>query len=393
MASILFYLPQFPAFGGIETVTAQLANRFSDLGFAVTIASHRSRDATRIQALRKGVAVCTMPDQCLRVSDENRAYLKQLVESRKIDVVIFQDSYSKIEHNLDGLSRNVKLVVCEHSAPYGCLKPSYSGLHKLLHFFRHPVQGLFPGRADRLRRTYLYNRSDAYVLLSNYYFGEFRALTQLQDSRKLRSIPNPIPNVFATVETDFSRKEHIALFVGTLAHGKGIMRLLKIILLMRKNEHDFGDWRFCVVGDGPQRSECECFIKQNKITNVELVGYQSDVTEYYRKASVLCLTSSREGFPMTLVEAMSYGCVPVVFSSFGSVFDIITDGVNGFLAPAFDLCFYADALAALISSPGRLTQMSVEACKVQDRFKMNKISEMWLNVFESLGVNALTGGR
>ena len=42
--NILYYLHQFPAIGGIETVTATLANWFAGKGYGVTIVSHVSKD-------------------------------------------------------------------------------------------------------------------------------------------------------------------------------------------------------------------------------------------------------------------------------------------------------------------------------------------------------------
>ena len=42
------------------------------------------------------------------------------------------------------------------------------------------------------------------------------------------------------------------------------------------------------------------------------------------------MTSSFEGWGLTLTEAQQYGCVPLAFHSFASLTDIITDKVNGF---------------------------------------------------------------
>ena len=46
---------------------------------------------------------------------------------------------------------------------------------------------------------------------------------------------------------------------------------------------------------------------------------------YYNEASIFMMTSSFEGWGLTLTEAQQYGCVPLAFHSFASLTDIITD--------------------------------------------------------------------
>lgn len=52
------------------------------------------------------------------------------------------------------------------------------------------------------------------------------------------------------------------------------------------------------------------------------------------------MTSIWEGLPMTLIEAMHYGCVPIAFDSFAALYDLIDNGNNGFIIPNNDIdCF------------------------------------------------------
>lgn len=64
------------------------------------------------------------------------------------------------------------------------------------------------------------------------------------------------------------------------------------------------------------------------LRNIEFKGTQPS-EPYYAESSVLCMTSTYEGFPMVLIEAQQYGCVPMAFDSFEAVHDIIEDGENG----------------------------------------------------------------
>lgn len=106
-------------------------------------------------------------------------------------------------------------------------------------------------------------------------------------------------------------KEKTVLFVGRLDNrSKNVQSLISIWGAVSR---EFPDWILQIVGEGPN---AESLKKQAEdLENIEFYGYQ-DPTQYYEKASILCMTSIFEGFPMTLTEAMQHGCVPIAFNSF-----------------------------------------------------------------------------
>ena len=115
-----------------------------------------------------------------------------------------------------------------------------------------------------------------------------------------------------------NEKENTVLFVGRIDN-----RSKKIFTLLDIWENiDIDDWKLVIVGDGPDKKEVEK--KANKIKNIEMVGFKVP-DEYYKKASIFCMTSIFEGFPMSLTEAMQNGCVPIIFGSFPAAYDIIKD--------------------------------------------------------------------
>jgi glycosyltransferase involved in cell wall biosynthesis len=106
------------------------------------------------------------------------------------------------------------------------------------------------------------------------------------------------------------------LFVGRLSPEKGILDFLAATEGLPR----------VIVGDGPLRSEVP-----------ETVGFvpPSDVGPYYERASVVCVSSHREGYGLAAREAMAYGR-PVVATSVGGLVDAIEDGVTGLLVPPGD---------------------------------------------------------
>jgi glycosyltransferase involved in cell wall biosynthesis len=88
---------------------------------------------------------------------------------------------------------------------------------------------------------------------------------------------------------------------------------------------------------------------------------ESILNELYKKADLLLLTSSREGFPMVIMEAMSYGVVPVS-TNVGGISKHVEDHVNGLL---FNSTKEADIIDEMTQA---IAQLDV------DRSSLNKMS-------------------
>ncbi len=94
--------------------------------------------------------------------------------------------------------------------------------------------------------------------------------------------------------------------------------------------------RFVVVGAAVERGrEYEAGLK--RLANdlgvadyVAFMGHRSDAVEILSDLAVLCLTSDREPFPRTVLEAQAIGC-PVVVSDTGGCLEMVKDGVTGLL--------------------------------------------------------------
>lgn len=84
---------------------------------------------------------------------------------------------------------------------------------------------------------------------------------------------------------------------------------------------------------------------------------------------------------MVLCESAAFGCVPVAFDSFAAVHDIISDGENGALVPAFDLDKYAGTLARLMSDASERERLAKNALKIPEKFAPEKIAESWESLF------------
>lgn len=69
--------------------------------------------------------------------------------------------------------------------------------------------------------------------------------------------------------------------------------------------------------------------------NIHIIGERRNVADYLACADYFILSSSYEGLPLTLLEAMSMGCIPVCTPA-GGIKNVIRNGENGFLANGFE---------------------------------------------------------
>ncbi|MCP0912453.1 MULTISPECIES: glycosyltransferase family 4 protein [Acinetobacter] len=127
----------------------------------------------------------------------------------------------------------------------------------------------------------------------------------------------------------------IVLAVGRLTKVKGFDLLLQT---WQKICESNKTWTLYIVGGGPEEESlkqlaCDLGIE----SQVVFTGMTTDVTPYYEKSSLFCLSSRNEGLPMVLLEAQSYGLPIVTFDCDTGPSDLVQHNVNGFLVEPEDI--------------------------------------------------------
>lgn len=103
--------------------------------------------------------------------------------------------------------------------------------------------------------------------------------------------------------------------------------------------------KLLLVGNGPLQAEIQSLVKQKGLEErVAFVGLQKDVVGFYSAMDVLLLPSTREAFPMTLVEAQ-YNGLPCLVSVAVPKETAITDNV--FPLPIDDVKPWCEKLSSL----------------------------------------------
>ncbi len=150
--------------------------------------------------------------------------------------------------------------------------------------------------------------------------------------------------------------------------------------------------RLLLVGDGPLAAHVrEVLTDRNLWGSVSMLGTRSDVPGILKSCQMFVLPSFTEGFPNALLEAMALG-LPVVTSDVPGCHDLVTDGVNGLLAPAGDSERLADAIERVLGDDPLAKRLGAAAKDtVSTKYTMDRCVDRYLAVYEEIVGEA--GGR
>ena len=333
-----------------------------------------------------------LPDNTIN-SKENHFFLSSFVANYKVDIIINQSEVKAILELIKSAVPKMPMISVVHTDPaaaiksvqdnwdywkiqYGIIK--FSLLSPFL-FLRRVYQTYTRKKYTKSKLLYYYNQSNATVLLSEKFFDSFKKLTEIKDTSKLYAISNP-QTIIRTQNAEV-KKEHIVLFVGRLVFQKRLDRLF-IIWNRIKNKKD---WKLVIVGDGPDREFYESLCNKRNIENVAFIG-QCDPAPYYQKAHILCMTSSHEGFGLTITEAMQHNVIPIAYNSYESIEDIISNGIDGFTIRPFSINDYSKTLERLMNDTSYREQIleNIKQKNIRDKDSIDKIIGQWEKLFKEL---------
>lgn len=221
--------------------------------------------------------------------------------------------------------------------------------------------------------------SDRYVLLSESFRKELIDFG-VSVAEKLVSIPNP--STYSAIQIGeelHAQKENRVLFVGRVDHGQ--KRPDRMIRIFEKLHAQFTDWEFDVVGDGDALEELKDYAKSRELDRVKFYGFQ-DPKEFYKRSKIFVMTSDYEGLPMTIIESMSFGTVPVVFKSFSSVEELVLDS-SGVKIEFGDSEAFFVSVGNLMENQVWWKKLSLGGIEHSRNFDAEVIAEKWVELFNS----------
>ncbi|MEY3788050.1 MAG: hypothetical protein RLZ75_2257 [Pseudomonadota bacterium] len=355
--------------GGAERVTANLANYWARKGWDITIVTLASHDLDfyPLHPAIKRVTLALAGDSKnalvgLKQNLHRIFALRQVLRQIQPDIALGMMT-----------GANVLLAL----AALGL-----SNLHTIGAERIHPPQ--FPlGYLWETMRCYTYRLLNAVTALTSESEDWIKSHTYAQ---KVSMIPNavfyPLLAQEPRVNPDNTERKRL-LAVGRLNEQKGFDWLIETFAnLTAKYPH----WDLVILGEGALRSDLEQQIHELALEKrIFLMGQVGNVGEWYESADLYVMSSRFEGFPNTLIEAMSYRLPAISFDCDTGPRDIIRHEIDGLLVPAGNIVALTAALDRLMSDKELRLRLAERAIEVRERFSIEKITQLWEQLFDEVG--------
>jgi len=196
-----------------------------------------------------------------------------------------------------------------------------------------------------------------------------------------RFYPEPMTRDGIKELFDVTLQKKLVLFVGKLAHFKGIDVLIDAVPLYEGERP--GEIVTVIAGDGELAAQLRKQAKDNNTENVHFLGHLdiSQLRGLYSTADVSVVPSRREPFGLVAVEALACGC-PVIATNQGGLPDIINDDV-GALVDVDDAFGLSAAILHEITRPDRPERGRYAAKYAFDNFAQDSLMDTLLEIFNS----------
>lgn len=200
-------------------------------------------------------------------------------------------------------------------------------------------------------------------------------------------IPNPLvipmPVSIPVIEPDsfVHPKQKMLLAVGRLTAQKGFINLIDAFSAIHELRPT---WDLTIIGEGPQRAELQARIDHHGLEDrVRLIGRVGNPGDWYKRADRFALTSTFEGFPNALAEALAHGVPSLALDCMTGPRELVQAGDNGMLLPVdADMEQLRQGILKLLDNP---FPEAAEAAKVlRQRLALQSVAPLWIDLFEQV---------
>ncbi|MCR4586626.1 MAG: glycosyltransferase [Lachnospiraceae bacterium] len=350
--------------GGAERVVINLASQMTARGIRVSVATAETEEnefALPKAAVRYDIGI--RPEEEKESSSRKRNLRKkrlhELLLKEKPDVLFSLCRGANYRAVLAAKGTGVPVIISVRSDP----KVDYSSkLHRLL-------------------SSYLYGRAAGAVFQTT----GARDFFPEKIRNKSRVILNPISESFTVCEQAAVRRKAVVA-VGRHNYAKDYMTLAKAFELVLK---DHPEYVLEIYGhDSRDNSllQLKEWIKSHKLEErILIMGDTKDVAGKIKDAACYVLSSSFEGMPNALMEAMALG-LPVLATDCpaGGPAALIEDGANGLLCETGNFREMAAGINKYIEYPDKAQELGRAAMEIRERAGIGRITDEWLEYAESV---------
>ncbi|KKH99305.1 glycosyltransferase [Methanosarcina sp. 1.H.T.1A.1] len=320
---ICMYTSEFPPdVGGISTYVYNLSKRLVERGHNVTVITRGNWRKTYCEEI-EGISVYRVRFVPFFPSPFkiHQLYINKLLKSLKFnfDLIHLHGTLIPVKPVFNN-SWNV--IFTSHGASKKKLDHMET---KTLHFF---IVKLLRKRLFKIEQE-IVEKSDVLTAVSNSCADDLRIYHPLK--KEITIVHNGVDTNFFRPSENRSNLRYV-LYTGRFEVFKGLSDLIECSSIVCKK---YPDVKFILVGSGTILDNLKKQVNKLKLEdNFVFTGSlsKSQIIEYYQNATIFVLPSYREGFPTSLMEAMSCG-IPSIATNVEGSFELIKESENGLLVP------------------------------------------------------------
>jgi len=181
-------------------------------------------------------------------------------------------------------------------------------------------------------------------------------------------------------------KEQIVLVAGILDQNKAYDIIIKAFAQL-SGRHP--GWRLVFAGNGELEKACQIASALGIGEKVEFMGWVSGEAKenLFSKATIYCLASYNEGFPVSVLEAWSYG-LPVVCTPAGGLADVVQQELNAMVVQPGDVDQLAKSLEQLIVNPALREAIAARShALVNEQFTQERMNRQLEDIYRKTAKN------
>lgn len=378
----LYQNPLIPEAGGTERITSLIIKGLILRGYHCM-----------------AMLICDERTHQMSYNGDSISDLYQFLKTKAVDVVINQIAYSTwlLEEFLKQGGERWKaeggcIISCLHfdpKSPSAFFNAKVASKGSIRDYLNIAKTWLLYKRYERKVNVsaahtfeYIYTHSNKFVVLSETHFKYMKSVWHRRDYSNLQAINNPLTFDDISSDSICTQKKRVVLVVARMSE---YHKRISIVLEAWKQLSKQGvikNWTLKIVGDGPDLVDYKKYVHSNHFDNVCFLGQQNP-EPYYKEASIFLMTSSAEGWGLTLTESLQRGVVPVVMNSSPVFCEIIEDAESGFLVRNNNLKAYVDAICKLIKDDALRIAMSRNCLTQAKKFSLNATIDKWENLLKN----------
>lgn len=248
----------------------------------------------------------------------------------------------------------------------------------IIHFHAFDPDTTIHGKDTNLYGQ-LFRMADGIIVLSNWWRDEvIKAFPGI--GHRVYVLYNPCEEI-QLVHTNSTNPQ--ILYAGTVNSRKGYEDLIKAFSIIAPNHPT---WTISIAGNGEIENGRKIAQELGISAQVEFLGWVTGEAKHrvFQEASIFCLPSYAEGFPMAVLDAWAYG-LPVVTTPVGGIPDIAKEGDNMLLFNPGDTDNLAKQLERLITDLTLRKHIAEESEKLaHGLFSINTINLQLAEIYRTI---------